>query len=133
MIRLIGARWKYREVWSRSVLIGPSPFYVLDLASNRCLNTPCRFKIFTPYGHQLSGRLYLVPIALGKYLFSFRTQKSSPVAPIILRKWETRKVPNYGLDFLERKSSKELYYKKRTESEFRFVFCFLLFNSVGIK
>lgn len=37
----------------------------------------------------------LVPIALGKYLFSFRTQQSSPVAPIILRKRETRKVPNY--------------------------------------
>ncbi len=28
--------------------------------------------------------IYLVPIALGKYLFPFRTQKSSPVAPIIL-------------------------------------------------
>ena len=26
----------------------------------------------------------MVPIALGKYLFPFRTQKSSPVAPIIL-------------------------------------------------
>ena len=38
----------------------------------------------------------LVPIALGKYLFSFRTQKSSPVAPIILLLRETRKVPNYG-------------------------------------
>ena len=30
-----------------------------------------------------SGRS-LVPIALGKYLFTFRTQKSSPVAAIIL-------------------------------------------------
>ncbi len=39
MIRSIGARWKYGNIWSRSVLIGPSPFYVLDLASNRCLNT----------------------------------------------------------------------------------------------
>ena len=37
----------------------------------------------------------LVPIALGKYLFPFRTQKSSPVAAIILRKRETSKVPNY--------------------------------------
>ena len=40
----------------------------------------------------------LVPIALGKYLFSFRTQKSSPVAAIILRKRETSKVPNYQKD-----------------------------------
>ena len=39
--------------------------------------------------------LILVPIALGKYLFPFRTQKSSPVAPIILLQRETRKVPNY--------------------------------------
>ena len=34
-----------------------------------------------------------MPIALGKYLFPFRTQKSSPVAPIILHQRETRKVP----------------------------------------
>ena len=39
----------------------------------------------------------LVPIALGKYLFSFRTQKSSPVAAIILQLRETSKVPNYTL------------------------------------
>ena len=40
-------------------------------------------------------RAKLVPIAPGKYLFPFRTQKSSPVAAIILRKRETSKVPNY--------------------------------------
>ena len=34
-------------------------------------------------------------MALGKHLFSFRTQKLSPVAAIILRKWETSTVPNY--------------------------------------
>ena len=44
--------------------------------------------------NRLSG-VGLVPIALGKYLFSFRTQKSSLVAAIILRKWESSKVPNY--------------------------------------
>ena len=42
----------------------------------------------------------LVPIAPGKYLFPFRTQKSSLVAPIILRKRETRKVPNYKKPFV---------------------------------
>ncbi len=36
-----------------------------------------------------------MPMALGKHLFSFRTQKLSPVAAIILRKWETSTVPNY--------------------------------------
>ena len=40
-------------------------------------------------------RANLVPIALGKYLFPFRTQKSSPVAAIILQLRETSKVPNY--------------------------------------
>ncbi len=34
-------------------------------------------------------------MAPGKHLFSFRTQKLSPVAAIILRKWETSTVPNY--------------------------------------
>ena len=36
-----------------------------------------------------------VPMALGKHLFSFRTQKLSPAAAIILRKRETSTVPNY--------------------------------------
>ena len=36
-----------------------------------------------------------VPMALGKHLFSFRTQKLSPVAAIILRERETSTVPNY--------------------------------------
>ena len=34
-------------------------------------------------------------MALGKHLSSFRTQKLSPAAAIILRKWETSTVPNY--------------------------------------
>ncbi len=33
-------------------------------------------------------------MALGKHLFSFRTQKLSPAAAIILRKRETSTVPN---------------------------------------
>ena len=37
----------------------------------------------------------LVPIALGKYLFTFRTQKSSPAAAIILQQREDSKVPYY--------------------------------------
>ena len=40
---------------------------------------------------------YSVPMALGKHLFSFRTQKLSPAAAIILRKRETSTVPNYAL------------------------------------
>ena len=36
-----------------------------------------------------------VPMALGKHLFSFRTQQLSPVAAIILRERETSTVPNY--------------------------------------
>jgi hypothetical protein len=36
-----------------------------------------------------------VPMALGKHLFSFRTQQLSPAAAIILRKRETSTVPNY--------------------------------------
>ena len=36
-----------------------------------------------------------VPMALGKHLFSFRTQKLSPAAAIILRKRETSTVPFY--------------------------------------
>lgn len=38
-----------------------------------------------------------VSMALGKYLFSFRTQKSSSAAAIILRKWETSTMPNYTM------------------------------------
>ena len=34
-------------------------------------------------------------MALGKHLFSFRTQKLSPVAASILRKREISTVPNY--------------------------------------
>jgi len=36
-------------------------------------------------------------MALGKHLFSFRTQQLSPAAAIILRKWETSTVPNYTI------------------------------------
>ena len=36
-----------------------------------------------------------VPMAMRKHLFSFRTQKLSSSAAIILRKWETSTVPNY--------------------------------------
>ena len=43
--------------------------------------------------HERSGRS--VPMALGKHLFSFRTQKLSPVAASILRKREISTVPNY--------------------------------------
>ena len=124
MTRLIGFRWKRGDAWSREVLIGPSPFYVFDVTCNRCLiakffnrtgQSP-RFKILKPHlaliwtsiarfsssnrplflaiSNRLKAR-HLVPIALGKYLFPFRTQQSSPVAPIILRERETRKVPNY--------------------------------------
>ena len=110
-IWLIGFKWKHGNMWSWEVLIGPSPFYVPcshynfclcgdavriygenmgDLASNRCLYTPWRH--LKSLAHLMdinsnnSWRRYydLVPIALGKYLFPFRTQKSSPVAPIIL-------------------------------------------------
>lgn len=38
-----------------------------------------------------------VPMALGKHLFSFRTQQLSPAAAIILRKRETSTVPNYTI------------------------------------
>ena len=44
---------------------------------------------------KVASSLTSVPMALGKYLFSFRTQKSSPVAAIILRKRETSTMPNY--------------------------------------
>lgn len=47
----------------------------------------------------LCKNLTSVPMALGKHLFSFRTQKLSSVAAIILRKWETSTVPNYKRDF----------------------------------
>lgn len=40
-----------------------------------------------------------VPMARRKHLFSFRTQKLSSPAAIILRKWETSTVPNYKKDF----------------------------------
>ena len=44
-----------------------------------------------------------VPMALGKHLFSFRTQKLSPAAAIILREWETSTVPNYKKTFVNAK------------------------------
>ena len=69
---------------------------LIDLASNRCLMHRKSHLIFTPHGHQYSQLIApLVPIALGKYLFTFRTQKSSPVAAIILQQREDSKVPNY--------------------------------------
>ena len=58
----------------------------------------------------------LVPIALGKYLLPFRTQKSSPVAPIILLLRETRKVPNYRVGLSREKvPTKELRTKDELE------------------
>jgi hypothetical protein len=36
-------------------------------------------------------------MALGKHLFSFRTQQLSPAAAIILRKRETSTMPNYRI------------------------------------
>ena len=42
-------------------------------------------------------------MALGKHLFSFRTQQLSPAAAIILRKWETSTVPNYKKTFVNAK------------------------------
>ena len=69
---------------------------LIDLASNRCLMHRKSHLIFTPHGHQYSHLIApLVPIALGKYLFTFRTQKSSSVAAIILQQREDSKVPNY--------------------------------------
>ena len=57
-----------------------------------------------------------MPIALGKYLFPFRTQKSSPVAPIILQQRETRKVPNYRVGLSHEKApTKELRKKNKLE------------------
>ena len=73
-----------------------------DLTSNRCLNFRYRdalkslFTLWTSIVIISVINYYdLVPIALRKYLFPFRTQKSSSVAPIILQQRETRKVPNY--------------------------------------
>ena len=45
------------------------------------------------------GGAHLVPMARGKHLLPFRTQKLSSSAAIILRKWETSTVPNYKKDF----------------------------------
>ncbi len=66
-----------------------------DLASNWCLIRQEVLKSLHLMDANRARGLILVPIALGKYLFPFRTQKSSPVAPIILLQRETRKVPNY--------------------------------------
>ena len=57
------------------------------LVFNRSVMRPRRFR-------EIRG-IISVPIAPGKHLFTFRTQKLSPVAAIILRKWETSTVPNY--------------------------------------
>ena len=62
---------------------------LVDLTSNRCsIKSTERHLKFASDGHQqLQNDEFcsdLVPIALGKYLFSFRTQKSSLVGAIIL-------------------------------------------------
>ena len=68
---------------------------MVDLTNNRC-STPESIKNL--HLMDINTSLLapnLVPIALRKYLFPFRTQKSSSVAAIILRERETSKVPNY--------------------------------------
>lgn len=58
-----------------------------DVASNRRLSVETSFKIYTLWTSIVTKGVFcyhLVPIALGKHLFSFRTQKLRPVAPIIL-------------------------------------------------
>ncbi len=58
--------------------------------------------IDTPASFPLLGEACRsVPMALGKHLFSFRTQQLSPAAAIILRKRETSTVPNYKRDVRE--------------------------------
>ena len=65
-------------------------------------------------------------MALGKHLFSFRTQKLSPVAAIILRKWETSTVPNYKRDV-----RKGVFFRFRaTSTELKNVFKTLLLLGV---
>ena len=63
----------------------------VELSDNE-LNLWHRMDIDTPVSKETC---ISVPMALGKHLFSFRTQKLSPAAAIILRKWETSTVPNY--------------------------------------
>ena len=72
MIWLIGYRWKHGNVWSRVVLIGPSPFYVLcfhynlmiygenieDLASNWCLIAPSRLNLWYLMDINRTGDLF---------------------------------------------------------------------------
>ena len=105
---------------------------LVDLTSNRCsIKSTERHLKFASDGHQqLQNDEFcsdLVPIALGKYLFSFRTQKSSPVAPIILLCGKLGRCQIMCLNFLERKFSKELHYEKSPRSEFPEIFCFLIF------
>ena len=123
---MIGARWKCSNVWSRSILIVPLPFYVLvyevnacidsvdkvDLTSNWCSHQRRSFDYrheLAEQGHRRKGfgppRIICgtkrfkppppVPMARRKHLFSFRTQKLSSSAAIILRKWESSTVPDY--------------------------------------
>ena len=89
----------------------------VDLTSNWCFSTSAgqliiqllvpaysghRSKAFPKLPHLGTFEeqsLTSVPMARRKHLFSFRTQKLSSPAAIILRKWETSTVPNYKRDF----------------------------------
>ena len=146
MTRLIGARWKCGNTWSRSVLIGPSPFYVLcfiynyvvgrtqgDTASNRSwILSNCgdvikinRYTLWTSI--VIIRRLLLLQFgahSAGVIPVPIPNTEVKPSCADYTALRETRKVPNCGLDFLERKSSKELHFEKLPRSEFPEVFCF---------
>ena len=62
---------------------------IVDFISNRWLKFDRRdvikiLHLMDINSNKMTFCYDLVPIALGKYLLPFRTQKSSPVAPIIL-------------------------------------------------
>ena len=79
-------------------------FLCPELNQQSVLNTEQLIKIYTLWTSMTRSKRArtLVPIALGKYLFPFRTQKSSLVAAIILQQRETSKVPIYEKISLKR-------------------------------
>ena len=78
MIRQIGWKWKYGDVWSGPLLIGRGLNQVKNVAFSE-------IKILSSFERTRFSQKSVVAIAQRLHLFPFRTQKLSFVTPIVVR------------------------------------------------
>ena len=70
-----------------------------DLASNRCLNTVKSLKSFAPNGHQYGEGTIIGAHSAGEIPVPIPNTEVKPSSADYTALRETRKVPNYAVDF----------------------------------